>query len=171
MANETYDETIGRLREEYQLELEGIEDKKDLEKAFEKLAEGSKPESKKNLLNNVDDFFKESEGVLSEVANTAISGISTTDSFRVVSRLQKSAEELPSDIRDEVIELGEERKDELRLESAEQAIKDVGEDVFIEKSATNSKSNIGFGLTTQQAQDIREKVRRGEDITIGDVRL
>jgi len=61
MANdETYDETIGRLRDEYQLDLSKVFNQDDLENEFDKLKDDTGGrKGKKNLLDNVGDFFKD----------------------------------------------------------------------------------------------------------------
>tara|TARA_Y100000310_G_scaffold215935_1_gene216891 strand:+ start:3196 stop:3771 length:576 start_codon:yes stop_codon:yes gene_type:complete len=130
---ETYDEIIGRLREEYQLDLIGIENEDDLKKALENITRkvdsqlplDDESEWKDKLTKNAKIFLSESEQAQSEITNTSISKIQSTDSIRVISRLQQQADVLPADVGGEIVEQGEERKKEVVLDFIEDKLTDA----------------------------------------------
>lgn len=62
----TYDEAIGRLRDEYQLDLKDVFTDEDLKKKFEKLEKG-KGKGRDNLIKNYKPFFEDSNKVQDEV--------------------------------------------------------------------------------------------------------
>ena len=170
---ETYDETIGRLRDEYDLDLTGIETQQDLKNALSKIDEGTKQKVKDNLtdINAVSKFFNESEEVQSQIVNTSISRIESTDSIQVINRLEKQAEVLPSSIEAEIVEQAQDRKVELIIESINrEAQRDIS--LFEDLSPSQLKSPIspsGVTITTASASIVKEKILAGKTILPDDI--
>ena len=62
MASKTYDEAIGDMRTEYDLDLSEVFNEDDLKNAFNKLDSTQRPDAKETLKNFADKFFEKSIG-------------------------------------------------------------------------------------------------------------
>tara|TARA_Y100000310_G_scaffold258198_1_gene266529 strand:+ start:5029 stop:5562 length:534 start_codon:yes stop_codon:yes gene_type:complete len=171
-----YDESIGELRDDYQLDLTDVETEDDLRKAFEKLPDKdgnpvplSDP-SKQNLLNSVKDYFNKSDSLQPNISQKIIDDVDTTDSVDRLNRVNKRIRDLEPRLQDDVIEKTNDKKIQLIIDSINENVqRDIS---LFDLPPSKLKSPIspsGVTITTASASIVKDKILAGETILPEDI--
>jgi len=168
-----YDEAIGKLRDEYGLDLSDVFNAEDLIKEFEKLNAPDRPDSKQALIDNAQDFFGNptSKEVQKEVKKNFERKIAEADTidklnkipnlptgilFKDVDKIEKSIDDQREDIFSETI--GKSKKPSAEASelaektglSREEVLSTVREEIF---SSDKRLLELGGDINRQQIED------------------